>query len=109
MPKIIKTQRQEHQYQKIHDDFYDSPAWRRLTRRKKEEQPFCEYCLPEFIVDGYVTDHQLPRRLFPELALTYANLKRACKTCDGKKRQIESKCHDRATAIVLLGEGGFYP
>jgi 5-methylcytosine-specific restriction endonuclease McrA len=112
MPTILKIKQSSLKLEKTSfqevDKFYHSTAWRTLTRNHRKEHPFCQYCLPDIISDGYATDHTLPRLLFPELALHKPNLKTICKKCDGRKRLIESKTKDREVMIKLLTDAGFY-
>jgi len=98
---------------KIHDKYYDSTSWRKTTKSHRKANPFCFYCIqgvgcnPETLTLAYATDHQLPRRLFPELEDDPQNLKSICKRHDGIKRSIEAQCHTRAQAITKLRGGGF--
>ncbi len=86
-----------------HDKFYDGVQWRRITKQNLIDNPFCYYCSKkELSVLGYATDHQLPKRLFPELETDTSNLKTICKSCDGTKRQLESKCQTREQCYIIL-------
>ena len=97
-----------------HDKYYDSTEWRTEREQffKIPSNQFCYYCAKKTIpvvTIAFIKDHQLCRRLFPELAEAENNFKPACRSCDQKKRQIESRCFDRTTLLQRLGEGGFYP
>ena len=56
--------------------------WRRLSERKRIEQPLCEQCE----ADGMVTPatevhHKIPIAEAPHLRLVWSNLMSVCRTC----------------------------
>ncbi|HYG02120.1 MAG TPA: HNH endonuclease [Chryseosolibacter sp.] len=110
MPEVFKIRKPaEQSFKKVHDPFYDTPAWRTLSRAHRTANPMCEYCIEKgYYVNGYATDHNLPRKIYPELSLTPTNMATICPGCDGKKRNIEAKTQDREVIKRLLREGGFY-
>ena len=88
-----------------HDKFYDSPLWRNITKQNRIDNPFCYYCDKKGLVSmGYATDHQLPKRLFPELETDKSNLKTICKRCDGRKQAQERQCQTKAMCFKILKE-----
>jgi 5-methylcytosine-specific restriction endonuclease McrA len=88
-----------------HDSFYDSIQWRLISRTFKRNNPFCYYCSVKenpIITIGFICDHLLPRRFFPELEFTESNFRNSCRSCDQKKRQIEGTCSSREDCQVKL-------
>lgn len=83
------------------DPFYLTKEWKKLSQRIRRERPTCEYCNP-VVTPATLTDHVLPRRLFPELAMEEGNLKASCAKCHNKKRVIERAVKTRQQAKELL-------
>jgi 5-methylcytosine-specific restriction endonuclease McrA len=105
MPTINRRKYTYQRPNKVHDPYYDSSLWRNITRTNKEANPFCFYCERKGIVTiGNTTDHQLPRRLFPELSEEPSNLKTICDKCDAKKRERERHCKTKADCYEILKE-----
>jgi 5-methylcytosine-specific restriction endonuclease McrA len=66
-------------------DFYSSKPWRKLRAHKLTSQPLCEWCLEVGLVTAADTvDHRIPRRLRPDLAMDWGNLRSCCGSCHGK-------------------------
>lgn len=68
------------------DRFLDSVAWRKLSKWKLRETPWCEDCkLAGRVRPSADVDHVLPRHSHPHLALEATNLRSLCKRCHGIK------------------------
>ncbi|HYD92395.1 MAG TPA: HNH endonuclease signature motif containing protein [Flavobacterium sp.] len=110
MPRIFKIKSHiSNTIQKVHDSFYDSPAWRKIRAYKLKLNPFCEYCQDNgrLGVIAKIVDHYLPRALWPGLSFTLTNLRSCCDTCHQRKRAIERQFKVKQTLIIKLEEYGF--
>ena len=104
---IKKTKPYEH----VHQDakylaFYNSKAWRSLSKRKRTQQPLCESCKAEGKIKACdVADHIKPHRLFPEFSLVYDNLQSLCNSCHQAKSAYEKKIISKRDWYRLTGGG----
>lgn len=106
---LIKRQKPRPLIGKVHDSFYDSPQWRRLRKAFFSTSLLCDYCKHKGIASvAKFLDHLLNRKMWPELEWDETNLKRACPTCDNRKRQIEGQHQHKENLLSALREGGFY-
>ena len=66
--------------------FYDSPSWRALRSRVRQEEPLCRECLSRgehrF---STVIDHIVDLDIAPELRLVRDNLQAMCHSCHSRK------------------------
>lgn len=71
------------------DPFYQSPEWRAIRRQAlKRDRYRCVMCRADLAkLRASRVDHILPRRQFPALALSLANLRSLCPTCDNRQAQ----------------------
>lgn len=69
------------------DRFLDSRAWRKLSKAKLAETPWCEICLKSRGVYNPArdVDHIIPRSEAPERRLDPTNLQSLCKRCHSAK------------------------
>jgi 5-methylcytosine-specific restriction protein A len=68
------------------DRFLDTAAWRRLSKWKLQETPWCEHCAEQGKpVPAVDVDHIKSRAKHPELALDPTNLQSLCKRCHSRK------------------------
>lgn len=89
------------------DLFYQSKSWRNLRRAKIQASPLCEVCKRNGIITiGFICDHILPRRFFPELSMNINNLQTLCRSCDQRKRRIERGINSRDEFQKITREGG---
>ncbi|MDC2815427.1 HNH endonuclease signature motif containing protein [Leuconostoc suionicum] len=86
--------------------WYQSPQWRRLSSQIHVIDLYtCRICghvqLPN---ETMVTDHIIPRRTAPELAMTASNLWLLDRTCHNKKTAIERKRTPEQLKIMTRDE-----
>lgn len=76
------------------DSFYSSLKWRKLRKRKIDENPICELCAQYGIINaGAIVDHIISKDVADELKLEYQNLQTLCEDYSGG-----SNCHAKKTA-----------
>jgi len=64
------------------DKFLDTAAWRKLSKLKLNETPWCELCMAEGKTKPAIdVDHIKSREDHPNLSLDYANLQSLCGAC----------------------------
>lgn len=72
----------DHNYKapkRTRDPFLDSAAWKRMSKAKLAEHPWCEEChRGGKYIPAIDVDHVKPRSTHPHLSLTYANLESLC-------------------------------
>lgn len=91
IPERQKKRNQEHNKK------YDTPAWRRLRKQVRKEEPICRLSkdLEDKIVASEMVDHIKPERFFPELFYERSNLMALSNSMHAKKNALESKIHSR--------------
>jgi 5-methylcytosine-specific restriction endonuclease McrA len=63
-------------------NFYSSARWRRLRAAYLAEHPLCEDCLTKGRTTAAAhVHHREPRKLRPDLAFEWDNLKATCQPC----------------------------
>jgi 5-methylcytosine-specific restriction protein A len=71
------------------DQLYQSNAWKKISKRKRQYDPFCEKCLErDIVVDARITDHIVPLKEGGAL-LDWNNLQSLCMTCHNQKTANE--------------------
>lgn len=114
MPTLNKPKRpwnnppsKSNQNDKETDRFYLSTYWRKLTKHHRRAHPCCQYCDAKGLVTACtLTDHYLPRRLFPELEHTESNFRSSCDPCHNRKRRLEAG-QSRGTILNKLQSNGY--
>jgi 5-methylcytosine-specific restriction protein A len=78
-------------FERNNQDFYNSPAWKRMTRMVAAEEPLCRECLKVGLVEaGTQTDHIIPIKIRPDLKLSRDNCQRLCDSHHSQKTALES-------------------
>lgn len=66
--------------------FYQSPEWRKLSRRVRDLEPLCRECAEHGNTSPATdSDHIKPLRTHWELRLDIDNVQPLCKDCHGRK------------------------
>src|SRR5580704_16367665 len=89
--------------------FYDTPAWRKLSKAYRAQFPFCqlnrtEGCTQDVPRLTETVDHWIPARVDSSKALDWDNLRSACRQCNSSKQAEDYKRwpvrHGQATPLV---------
>ena len=90
------------------DPFYTSKAWYRVrTKRLVMDQYRCVNCGVSVRGKGAArVDHRLPRRQYPEYALSINNLRTLCVACDNA-RHTRDRHGGTNTETPEIGPDGF--
>lgn len=67
--------------------FYDSPRWRAMAEKKRQETPNCEICG----APATEIHHLIPHRGDPELFFDYGNLQALCHRCHTEQTKREAR------------------
>lgn len=82
--------------------FYKSPAWRKLARAFRNENPLCAHCNRSGRVKGAEhVDHIVARRIAPELELDPSNLQPLCTACHRRKTNYEAAAIEKSGLTTL--------
>lgn len=72
-------------YSGMANPFYNSPAWRRLSRAYRQEHPLCELCSKRGVIrTADMVDHIVPIRLGGE-SMDWNNCQSLCHKCHNRK------------------------
>lgn len=78
------------------DQFYATPAWRKLRNRFIKLHPLCVDCEAEGrITASYIVDHVIERKDDPNRELDWDNLAGLCLQCHNKKSARERARRNR--------------
>ena len=82
--------------------FYKSTQWARLSNQIHVRDVYtcqsCKHIQPPD--ESMVTDHVIPRRTAPELAMKESNLWLLCRTCHNKKTSLEKRMSDEQLKMM---------
>jgi 5-methylcytosine-specific restriction endonuclease McrA len=87
VPRAEKKKREYRLHLKSNQQFYNSKAWRSLSKRIKEERVWCEWCFArDLLVEGRFVDHVIPINKGGDLFPSDQELQLLCTSCDARKR-----------------------
>ncbi len=67
---------------KVGDPFYMSPLWRKVRAQIIERDHYtCQVCKGIFSGRDLQVDHLVPRKVAPNLAYAWTNLRTLCRSC----------------------------
>jgi 5-methylcytosine-specific restriction endonuclease McrA len=69
-----------------HRRIWGTHAWRTLSKQTVREEPSCWLHLPGCTLRSTTADHIIPIVDRPDLALTRANVRGACRSCNSLRR-----------------------
>ena len=92
--KIVRSwvpQRKAFEREKSNQDFYNSRAWRKVSKNNLDKNPLCVRCEDEGkTMKATVTDHKIPINLGGD-KYKETNLQSLCTKCHNSKSSAESR------------------
>lgn len=86
-------------YNSDYTDFYNSTAWRKLSKRHKAQNPLCIRCFNRGIIkQAEITDHIIELRDDFTKRLDPSNLQSLCRACHNIKSKEEEAKRKRSNS-----------